>query len=128
MIEKEENQLSKEIISAAIEVHRNLGPGLLESSYETCLCYELSARNMGFEKQVSLPVKYKNIDLDCGYRLDVVVEKLVILEIKSVDRLTSINEAQLLTYLRLSELKLCMLINFNVPLLKNGMKRIVNNL
>ena len=128
MIEKKENQLSKEIISAAIEVHRNLGPGLLESSYEACLCYELSARNMRFEKQVSLPVKYKNIDLDCGYRLDVVVENRVILEIKSVDRLTSINEAQLLTYLRLSDLKLGMLINFNVPLLKNGMKRIVNNL
>lgn len=125
---KEEDKLSNEIIGAAIEVHRNLGPGLLESAYEECLCRELSIRNISFERQKILPVSYKGVKLDCGYRLDVVVGGLVILELKAVDRIEPIHEAQLLTYLKLSDLRLGMLINFNVPILKNGIKRIANGL
>ena len=115
-------------MGAAIEVHRTLGPGLLESAYEECLCRELAIRGLSFERQKSLAVSYKGVALDCGYRLDVVVEGLVILELKAVDQIEPIHEAQLLTYLKLSELKLGMLINFNVPLLKHGIKRIVNSL
>ena len=125
---KEEDKLSKEIIGAAIEVHRSLGPGLLESAYEECLCRELAIRGLTFERQKPLAVSYKGVKLDCGYRLDVVVGGLVILELKTVDRFEPIHEAQLLTYLKLSDLKLGILINFNVPILKNGIKRIVNGL
>jgi GxxExxY protein len=125
---KKEDILSKEIIGAAIEVHRQLGPGLLETAYEKCLCHELKIRSMNFECQQSLPVKYKGLNLECGYRLDVVVENLVILELKSVQAIEPIHEAQLLTYLKLSGLKLGLLINFNVTVLKNGIKRIVNGL
>ncbi len=124
----EEDKLSKEIIGAAIEVHRHLGPGLLESAYEECLCKELEIRDVAFERQKPLPVVYKGLALDCGYRLDIVVEGKVILELKSVNKIESIHEAQLLTYLKLSNLKLGILINFNVPILKEGIKRIVNNL
>lgn len=123
---KRSNDLSKQIISAAIEVHKALGPGLLESAYEECLCHELSLRKIPFERQKDLPVCYKNVRLDCGYRLDILVEKLVIVELKTVEHIQPINEAQLLTYLKLSNLWLGLLINFNVPLLKNGIKRIVN--
>ena len=125
---KEEDKLSKEIIGAAIEVHRYLGPGLLESAYEECLCRELAIREITFERQKPLAVSYKGVKLDCGYRLDVVVGGLIILELKAVDQVESIHEAQLLTYLKLSDLKLGILINFNVPLLKDGIKRIVNGL
>jgi GxxExxY protein len=125
---KEEDKLSKEIIGAAIEVHSHLGPGLLESAYEECLCREMSIRGLTFERQKPLAVSYKGVKLDCGYRLDVVVGGLVILELKAVDQVESIHEAQLLTYLKLSDLKLGILINFNVPLLKDGIKRIVNGL
>ena len=125
---KEEDKLSKEIIGAAIEVHRYLGPGLLESAYEECLCRELAIRAITFERQKPLAVSYKGVKLDCGYRLDVVVGGLVILELKAVDQVELIHEAQLLTYLKLSDLKLGILINFNVPLLKDGIKRIVNGL
>lgn len=125
---KQEDKFSKEIIGAAIEVHRNLGPGLLESAYEECLCRELVIRGLTFERQKPLPLSYKGIKLDCGYRLDIVVEGLVILELKAVDRIEPIHEAQLLTYLKLAKLKLGILINFNVPVLKNGIKRIVNRL
>jgi len=125
---KEEDRLSKDIIGAAIEVHRHLGPGMLESAYEKCLCKELEIRNIEFEKQKPLAVVYKGITLDCGYKLDVVVEGKVILELKSVNKLESIHDAQLLTYLKLADLKLGILINFNVPVLKDGIKRIVNNL
>ena len=125
---KEEDRLSKEIIGAAIEVHRHLGPGMLESAYEKCLCKELEIRNIEFEKQKPLAVVYKGITLDCGYKLDVVVEGKVILELKSVNKLESIHDAQLLTYLKIEDLKLGILINFNVPVLKDGIKRIVNNL
>ena len=125
---KQEDDFSKEIIGAAIEVHRHLGPGLLESAYEECLCRELSIRDLSFERQKPLPLSYKGVKLDCGYRLDIVVEELVILELKAVEQIEPIHEAQLLTYLKLSDLKLGILINFNVPILKNGIKRLVNNL
>jgi GxxExxY protein len=125
---KEEDRLSKEIIGAAIEVHRHLGPGLLESAYEECLCKELEIRNIVFERQKPLALVYKGTTLDCGYKLDIVVEGKVILELKSVNKMESIHEAQLLTYLKLADLKLGILINFNVPILKEGIKRIVNNL
>ena len=125
---KEEDRLSKDIIGAAIEVHRHLGPGMLESAYEKCLCKELEIRNIEFEKQKPLAVVYKGITLDCGYKLDVVVEGKVILELKSVNKFEAIHDAQLLTYLKIADLKLGILINFNVPVLKDGIKRIVNNL
>ena len=120
------NQLSGRIIGAAMEVHRTLGPGLLESTYEGCLCRELELQGIPFERQVSLPVEYKGLRLDCGYRMDVLVDRLIILEIKAVERLEPIHEAQLLTYLRLMKLWLGLLINFNVPILKEGIKRLVN--
>jgi GxxExxY protein len=121
------NEITEKTIGACIEIHKALGPGLLESTYEECLCHELSLVGLTFERQRALPVVYKGVMLDCGYRLDVVVEGKVILELKAVEVLTSIHEAQLLTYLKLSGLTLGLLINFNVAVLKNGLKRIVNN-
>jgi len=123
-----EDVLSRESIGAAIEVHRRLDPGLMESAYEECVCRELALRNINFKRQVPLPIEYKDVLLDCGYRLDVVVDDVVILELKSVDKLLPIHEAQLLTYLKLSGRKLGMLLNFNVPVMKEGIKRIVHNL
>ncbi|RMG56598.1 MAG: GxxExxY protein [Acidobacteria bacterium] len=123
-----EDRLSHRIIGAAIEVHRHLGPGLLESAYEAALAREFEVRGIPFERQVPLPLVYKGTKLDCGYRLDFLVDRLVIVELKSVDELAPIHEAQALTYLRLLERKLCLLINFNVPVLKQGIKRIVLNL
>ncbi len=123
-----ENQLSGDVIAAAIEVHKSLGPGLLESTYEVCLCRELEIRGISFERQKPLPVTYKGFELDCGYRLDVVVASTLILELKAVDRIESIHEAQMLTYLRLTGLKLGLLINFNMPILRSGIRRLVNNL
>jgi GxxExxY protein len=120
-------EITERVIGACIEIHRQLGPGLLESVYEECLCYELSVLGIRFERQKSLPVKYKNVNLDCGYRLDLVIEGKIILELKTVEQLLPIHEAQLLTYLKLSGLTLGLLINFNVPVLKNGIKRIANN-
>jgi GxxExxY protein len=120
------NQLSNQIIGSAIEVHRALGPGLLESAYETCLCHELRLRSIPFERQVQLPVEYKGVKLDAGYRIDILVDQLVIVELKAVERLEPIHEAQLLTYLKLRQLWLGLLINFNVPVLKHGIKRMVN--
>jgi GxxExxY protein len=118
-------ELSGQIRGAAIEVHRELGPGLLESAYEECLCYELRSRGIAYDRQLELPVKYKGLQLDCGYRIDVLVEKKIVLELKSVESLLAIQEAQLMTYLKLSGCKLGMLMNFNVVLMKDGMKRIV---
>jgi len=118
------NILSGEILDAAIEVHRELGPGLLESAYEQCLCYELRWRRLTLERQLALPVVYKGVELDCGYRLDILVENLVVVELKAVECLEDIHTAQVLTYLRLSKMPLGLLINFNVPLLKNGFKRL----
>jgi GxxExxY protein len=118
--------LTELVIGAAIEVHKELGPGLMESAYEECLCHELSARNLLFQRQVPLPVCYKKIKLDCGYRMDIVVENNVVLELKSVEAILPIHEAQLLTYLKLSRMPVGLLINFNVPLLKDGILRRVN--
>jgi GxxExxY protein len=120
------NHLTGLVIGAAIEVHRVLGPGLLESAYEECLCHELQLRKINFERQQALPVQYKDVKLNCGYRLDVVVENAVILELKSCDRLEPIHQAQLLTYLKLSNLSVGLLLNLNVPVMKDGIVRLVN--
>jgi len=122
------NELSSRIIGAAIEVHKVLGPGLLESAYEECLCHEFGLRSMNFERQKPLPVIYKGKELDCGYRLDVVVEKLIIVELKACEKIEAIHKAQLLTYLNLSGLKLGLILNFNVPVMREGIVRVVNNL
>ena len=116
-------ELTGEILGAAVEVHKSLGPGLLESAYEECLCHELFLRDLRFERQVELPVSYKGVELSCGYRLDVVVQDTVVLELKAVERLLPIHEAQLLTYLRLSSKRVGLLINFNVATLKKGIVR-----
>jgi GxxExxY protein len=118
-----QEELTEQIIGAAIEVHRELGPGLLESAYEECLCHEVHLRNLRFQRQVNLPVGYKGLNLDCGYRIDVIVEDLVLIELKSIEQVLPVHEAQLLTYLRLSGKKVGLLINFNVSLLKNGIVR-----
>jgi GxxExxY protein len=116
-------QLTEHIIGAAIEVHRELGPGLLESAYEQCFCHELHMRDLAFQCQLDLPVMYKGLKLDCGYRLDVVVDDSVVIELKSVEQILPIHQAQLLTYLRLSGKKVGLIINFNVAVLKNGIVR-----
>jgi GxxExxY protein len=123
--ETQRDPLTDSVIGAAIEVHRALGAGLLESAYEECLCYELGSLNLSFKRQVSLSVRYKTITLDCAYRMDIVVEDQLVLELKSVDKLLPIHDAQLLTYLRLSRLKTGLLLNFNVPVLKDGLKRMM---
>lgn len=117
------NKMTEQIIGAAIEVHKALGPGLLESAYEECLCQELTLREMRFERQRPLPVQYKGVELDCGYRLDLLVAEAVVVEIKAVQAIEPIHEAQLLTYLKLGGWKLGLLINFNVPVLKDGIRR-----
>jgi GxxExxY protein len=121
------NEITEVIIAAAIEVHRFLGPGLLESAYQQCLRHELELRDVQFEAELLLPVQYKGIELDCGYRVDLLVLGTVVVEIKSVEKLAPIHEAQLLTYLRLGGWKVGLLINFNVTLLKDGIKRRVLN-
>lgn len=120
-----EDRLTGEIIGAAIEVHKNLGPGLLESAYETCLHYELSHRGFKVERQKALPIVYKDIKLDCGYRLDLLVENQVVIEIKSVSELDAVHEAQMLSYLKFLGGGGGLLINFNVKLLKAGIQRII---
>ena len=119
------DNLTGQIIGSAIEVHKALGPGLLESAYEECLSHEFSLRQFHYKRQQALPVEYKGVKLDCGYRIDLLVESLVILELKSVDSLQPIHEAQLLTYLKLTSFKVGLLINFNVPVLKQGIKRLM---
>ncbi|MCL4531053.1 MAG: GxxExxY protein [Chloroflexi bacterium] len=119
------NTLSREVIGAAIDVHKSLGPGLLESAYESCLCQELKIRGIPFERQVPLQIEYKGIKLEDVYRMDILVSGLIVLELKSIEKLEPIHVAQLLTYLRLSKIWLGLLINFNVPVLKNGIKRFV---
>jgi GxxExxY protein len=119
---------SNEIIGAAIAVHRALGPGLLESTYEACLVYELTQRGLKVERQKELPVRYHGVQLDCGYRIDLLVEDTIIVELKAVDKLEPIHEAQLLSYLKLSGIKIGLLINFNVEFLKQGIKRRVLDL
>lgn len=127
-METELNRITEAIIGAAITVHRELGPGLLESAYEACLAYELADRGLAFERQKALPVEYRGVKIDCGYRLDLLVEGKVIVELKVVDRLEPIHKAQLLSYLKLSGCKVGLLINFNVIMLKNGIRRLVNGL
>ncbi|WP_428230393.1 GxxExxY protein [Flavobacterium sp.] len=123
-----ENELSRIVFNCALKVHQTLGPGLLESAYEECLFYELKKLGLEIEKQKPLPLIYEEVKLDIGYRLDIIVENKLILEIKSVDVLNEVHFAQLLTYLKLTNCKLGLLINFNVALIKNGIRRIVNNL
>jgi GxxExxY protein len=130
-LSKEENfinQLTEKISGCAIEVHKGLGPGLLESAYEACLCYELNQIELKFERQAPLPVVYKGVKLECGYRTDIVVENSVVVEVKAVENLIPVHEAQLLSYLKLYNKKFGLLMNFHVPILKKGLKRIVNNL
>ena len=122
------NQLSSKIIGAAIEVHRTLGPGLLESAYEECLCYELELRRIKFERQKALPIIYKGKRLDCGYRLDIVIENKIITELKPIEKIEPIHKAQLLSYLKLSGQRLGLLLNFNVSVMKDGIVRLVNQL
>lgn len=121
-----QNRLTERILGMAIEIHRTLGPGLLESAYEECLCHELSCAGLKFERQRALAVSYKEVRLDCGYRLDLVVEDSVVIELKTVQEILPLHEAQLLTYLKLSGLSVGLLINFNVPILTQGVKRLVN--
>lgn len=122
------NAITERTIGCGIAVHRALGPGLLESAYEECLSFELKASGLAFRRQVPLPLTYRSVKLDCGYRMDIVIEDLVIIEIKAVERLMPIHEAQLLSYLKLFDKKIGLLMNFHVPVLKNGIKRIANNL
>jgi len=119
------NELSGKVIGSCIEIHRELGPGLLESVYEECLAYELTRLVLRFERQRALPVRYKDVRLDCGYRLDFVVENALIVELKAVSELQPIHDAQMLTYLKLDKKSLGLVINFNVPVLKQGVKRVV---
>ena len=122
---RENDLLTERIIGLAIEVHRQLGPRLLESAYEECLCFELRQGGLAFQRQVPLPVVYKSVRLDCGHRLDIVVEKRVILELKTAERLMPVHEAQMLTYMKLSGMRTGLLLNFNSAVLKDGMRRLV---
>lgn len=117
--------LSERVIGLAIEVHRHLGPGLLESAYEECLCHELQSAGISFERQVSLPLVYKGIRLDAGYRMDVVVGARLVIEIKAVERVLPLHEAQMLTYLKLSGMPVGLVMNFNASMLKEGLRRLV---
>lgn len=121
----QDNQLTHEIIGAAIEVHRMLGPGLLESAYEECLAREFVLRGIPFERQKAVPVVYKDVKLECGYRMDLLIDRIVVVELKSVEALAPLHEAIVLTYLRLSGCKIGLLINFNVAVLKDGVRRFV---
>src|SRR6266853_5697989 len=120
-----DSDLSERVIGSAIEVHRHLGPGLLESAYEECLCFELKQFGIEHRRQVPLPVVYKDVRLDCGYRMDIVVEHTLVVEIKAIERVTPVHEAQMLTYLRLSGLQIGLLLNFNSVTLRQGLRRFV---
>ena len=124
-ISNELNRIAREIVDSAFKVHKTLGPGLLESAYEACMAHELSLRNVIFRTQVALPVVYEGVKLDAGFRIDMLVEEKVIVEMKASEKIIPLHEAQLLTYLRLSNLRLGLLINFNVLLIKDGIKRMV---
>jgi len=127
-LEDKANRITECIIGSAITVHRTLGPGLLESAYEACLAFELAQRGLAFERQKGLPIIYRDVKLDCGYRIDLLVEELAVVEVKVVDKLVPIHEAQLLSYLKLSGCPVGLLINFNVKMLKQGIRRMVNDL
>lgn len=120
-------ELTSKIIGCAIEVHKSLGPGLLESAYQECLLYELLKSGIKVEKEISMPIIYKEIKLNQGYRIDLLIENKIVLELKAVDKITEIHKSQLLTYLRLGRYELGLLINFNVSILKNGIKRLIND-
>lgn len=120
-----DEELTGKIIGSAIEVHRRLGPGLLESAYEECFCHELHLHGIPFERQKPLPLEYKGIKLDCGYRMDIVVDNKVVVELKCVEQIMPVHEAQLLTYLKLSKIKVGLIINFYTAVLKDGIKRLV---
>jgi len=122
----DENELSKEIIGSAIEVHKSLGPGLLESAYKECLNYKMIQKGLYVEKEKPMPLVFEGVKLDCGYRMDLLVENKLVIEIKSVESLTDVHLAQTLTYLKLGNFKLGLLINFNVVMLKHGIKRVIN--
>ena len=124
-IELYHGELTDRLIAAAIEVHRRLGPGLLESAYEECYCHELSLQNTPYERQKALPLEYKGIKLDCGYRIDIVADNRVVIECKCVEKIPPVHEAQLLTYLKLSGLKVGLIINFHTARIKDGIKRLV---
>jgi GxxExxY protein len=124
--ERQENDITGKIIGAAIEVHKHLGPGLLESAYEECLCCELHLRGIEFKRQVPLPLNYKGLKLDCGYRMDLLVEDKIVVELKTVEAIAPIHEAQMLTYLKLRDIRIGLIINFNVRLLVEGIRRLVN--
>ena len=119
------NEITQKIIGSAIEVHRNLGPGLLESAYEECLAFELIKAGLNFKRQHPTPVIYKDIKLDCGYRIDILVENLVVVELKVADEFCAVHTAQVLTYMKFSNMKIGLLINFNVTTLRNGIKRFI---
>jgi len=117
------NEITRTVIGAAIEVHKQLGPGLLESAYEECLCYELTQHNLSFRRQVALPIIYKEVKLNHGYRMDILVENTLVLELKVVDNLTPVHEAQILTYMRLAKKPIGLILNFHVKLMTDGLKR-----
>ena len=119
------NILTERIIGCAIEVHRNLGPGLLESAYQQCLIYELKINDLSFQSEVNIPINYKGMELDCGFRADLIIEEEIIVELKAVESILSIHEAQVLTYLKLTGKKLGLILNFNTNLLINGIKRLI---
>jgi len=123
-----ENELSKIAVDCIFKVHKNLGPGLLESAYEECLFYELSKTNLNIERQKPLPLFYETIRMEIGYRLDFLIDNKVVIEVKAVEALNDVHKAQVITYFKLSGTKLALLVNFNVVLIKDGIKRIVNNL
>ena len=120
------NELTGAIIGAAIEVHRNLGPGLLESAYESCLLWELRQEGLKVEPQVPVPIRYKGLQLDAGYRIDILVQDRIIVELKAIDKIQPIHTAQVLTYLKMTNLKMALILNFNVELMRSGIKRIIN--
>ncbi len=119
------DDLSNKVIGLALEVHKNLGPGLLENAYKQCLAYELSKAGINFKIEIEVPIKYKEINISCGYRIDLLIENKLIIELKSIEKLDTIHEAQILTYLKLSNIKIGLLINFNEKLLKDGIRRFV---
>jgi GxxExxY protein len=123
--ETQRDELTENVIGAAIEVHKQLGPGLLESAYQICLCHELKLKNIGYKSEVPLPVEYKGIKLDCGYRMDLVIENQLIVELKTAERILPVHEAQLLTYMKLANTGKGLLLNFHTPVLKQGIKRMV---